>query len=278
MMSHHEDRFATRDGLSLYEQFWLPPGEPRATVVVIHGVTEHSGRYARFASELTGRGYAVHTMDLRGHGRSDGDRILVRRFDEHLDDVELLLGRVAQRQAGKPLFLFGHSMGGAIMGLLAATRQPNAQGVILSAPAVVVGGGVFPVLRQVAGLVSAVWPTLRLVHMGCSFLSRDPVVVEAFRNDPLVFHGGFPVRTGAEILRAADRLQTEAKHLTLPLLVLHGTGDRVTDPRGSRLLVARAGSTDKTLRLYPGLYHELLSEPEREQVLADLLAWLDGHR
>ena len=114
--------------------------------------------------------------------------------------------------------------------------------------------------------------------MGCSFLSRDPAVVEAFRNDPLVFHGGFPVRTGAEILRAASRLQTAAECLTLPLLVLHGTGDIVTDPHGSRLLVARASSTDKTLRLYPGLYHDLLHEPEREQVLADLLAWLDGHQ
>jgi alpha-beta hydrolase superfamily lysophospholipase len=277
-MSHHEDRFAARDGLSLYEQFWLPAGEPRATVVVIHGVTEHGGRYAKFAQDLNCRGYAVHTIDLRGHGRSDGDRILIRRFDEHLDDVELLLGRVAERQAGKPLFLFGHSMGGAIVALLAATRQPQVQGLILSAPAVIVAGGVFPVLRRLAAVVSVVWPTLRLVHLGCGFLSRDPAVVEGFRNDPLVFHGGFPVRTAAEILRAAGRLQTAARNLTLPLLVLHGTGDRVTDPRGSRLLVARAGSTDKTLRLYPGLYHELLSEPEREQVLADLLAWLDGHR
>ncbi len=210
-MSHHEDRFAAGDGLSLYEQFWLPAGEPRATVVVVHGVIEHSGRYAKFAHELNCRGYAVDTMDLRGHGRSDGDRILVRRFDEYLDDVELLVARVAKRQAGKPLFLFGHSMGGAVVALLAATRQPNVRGLILSAPAVQIAGGVFPVLRRLAALVSLVWPTLRLVHLGCSFLSRDPAVVEAFRNDPLVFHGGFPVRTGAEILRAASRLQSRGR-------------------------------------------------------------------
>ena len=114
--------------------------------------------------------------------------------------------------------------------------------------------------------------------MGCGHISRDPAVVEAFRNDPLVFHGRFPVRTGAEILRAAKRIQAGANRLALPLLVLHGTGDVVTDPRGSRLLVARAGSANKTLRLYSGLYHEVFSEPEREQVVADLLAWLDGHR
>ena len=277
-MSHHEDRFAARDGLKLYEQCWLPAGEPRATVLVVHGVIEHSGRYAKFANDLNLHGYAVHTMDLRGHGRSDGDRILVRRFDDYLDDVELFVQRVAQRQAGKPMFLFGHSMGGAIVALLAATRQPNVRGVILSAPSVLVAGGVFPVLRRLAAVVSVVWPTLRLVHMGCRFLSRDPAVVEAFRNDPLVFHGGFPVRTGAEILRAAKRLQTAADGLALPLLVLHGTGDLVTDCRGSRLLVARAGSANKNLRLYAGLYHDLLHEPEREQVLADLLAWLDGHQ
>jgi alpha-beta hydrolase superfamily lysophospholipase len=277
-MTHHEDRFAAGDGLTLYEQSWLPLGEPRATVIVVHGVTEHGGRYARLANELNQRGYAVHAMDLRGHGRSDGDRILIREFDQYLDDLELFVGRVARRQAGKPLFLFGHSMGGAIVALLAATRQPDARGVILSAPAVLVAGGVFPVLRRLAGFVSLVWPTLRLVHMGCHFLSRDPAVVEAFQNDPLVFHGGFPARTGAEILRAADRLQTAAEGLALPLLVLHGTGDIVTDHRGSRLLVARAGSTDKKLHLYPGLYHDLVNEPEREQVLADVLGWLDGHQ
>jgi alpha-beta hydrolase superfamily lysophospholipase len=277
-MTHREDRFAAGDGLTLYEQAWLPAGQSRAAVVVVHGVTEHGGRYARLAGELNQCGYAVHAMDLRGHGRSEGDRILIRRFDQYLDDVELFLGRVAGREAGKPLFLFGHSMGGAIVALLAATRQPNARGVILSAPAVLVAGGVFPVLRRLAGFVSAVWPTLRLVHMGCQFLSRDPAVVAEFRSDPLVFHGGFPVCTGAEILRAANRLQTAAGRLALPLLVLHGTGDVVTDHRGSRLLVARAGSTDKSLRLYPGLYHDLINEPEREQVLADLLVWLDGHQ
>ena len=192
--------------------------------------------------------------------------------------MEVLIERVAARQPGKPLFLFGHSMGGAIVALLAITRPPQVRGLVLSAPAVLIAGGVFPVLRRLASLVSAVWPTLRLVRMGCRFISRDPAVVEDFRNDPLVFHGRFPVRTGAEILRAAKRIQFGADRLALPLLVLHGTSDIVTDPKGSRLLVARARSADKTLRLYTGLYHEVLSEPEREQVVADLLAWLDDHR
>ena len=277
-MPHHEDRFTARDGLGLYEQSWLPDRDPVAAVVVVHGINEHGGRYAKLADDLNRHGYAVYAMDLRGHGRSEGPRALIRTLDEYLDDVELLLKRVAIRQPGKPVFLFGHSMGGAIVALLGIVRPPPVRGLILSAPAVLVAGGGVPVLRRLAAMASMVWPTLRLVRMGCSRISRDPAVVEAFRNDPLVFHGRFPVRTGAEILRAAQRIQAGANRLTLPLLVLHGTGDAVTEPRGSRLLVARAGSANKTLRLYSGLYHEVLSEPEREQVVADLVAWLDGHR
>jgi acylglycerol lipase len=278
VMSHHEDRFTARDGLGLYEQWWLPEKEPVAAVVVVHGINEHSGRHARLAADLNRRGYAVYAMDLRGHGRSDGDRAMIRAFDQYLDDVELLLERVAARLPGKPLFLFGHSMGGAIVALLGITRPPPVRGLILSAPPVLVADGVFPVLRRLASLASRIWPTLRVVRLGGGYLSRDPAVVEAFRNDPLVFHGRFPVRTGAEILKVANRIQSEARRITLPLLVLHGTDDRVTDVKGSRLLVARAGSANKTLRLYSGLYHEVLSEPEREQVVADILAWLDGHR
>jgi acylglycerol lipase len=276
-MPHHEDRFTAGDGTGLYEQSWLPERETVAAVAIVHGINEHSGRYGRLAEELNRRGYAVYAMDLRGHGRSDGPRALVRSFEQYLDDVEAFLRRVASRQPGKPVFLLGHSMGGAVVAWLGITRTPAVRGIILSAPAVRIGGEVFPVLRHLAALVSLVWPTLRLVRMGYGRISRDPAVVEAFRNDPLVFHGRFPVRTGAEILRVAKLIQAGANRLTLPLLILHGTGDAVTDSQGSRILVARAGSADKTLRLYSGLYHDVFNEPERDQVVADLVAWLDGH-
>jgi len=276
-MTHHEDHFTARDGLSLYEQWWLPDKEPRAAVVVVHGVFEHGGRYARLAEDLNRRGYAVYAMDLRGHGRSAGERAMIRSFDLFLDDLDLFLERTAARHPGKPVFLLGHSMGGAVAALLGITRPPKIRGMILSAPSVLVAGGVFPLLRRLAWLAAIVWPTLRVTRLGCRFISRDPAVVEAFRNDPLVFHDRFPVRTGSEILRAAKRIQADAERMTLPMLVMHGTGDYVTDPQGSRMLVARAHSTDKTLQLYQGLYHEIFSEPERRQVLDDLLAWLDGH-
>jgi acylglycerol lipase len=277
-MSHHEDQFTARDGLSLYEQWWLPESRPVGVVVVVHGITEHSGRYGKLAADLNRRGYAVHAMDLRGHGRSEGARTFVRHFDEYLDDVELLLERVAARHPNVPLFLLGHSMGGGIVALLGITRPPKIRGLILSAPPVVIGGNVFPLLRHLASFASALFPRLRLTRLGCRFISRDPAVAEDYQKDPLVFHGRFPVRTGAEILRVAKRIRSDAQQLKLPLLIMHGTGDYATDSQGSRLLASRAGSTDKTLRLYEGLYHEIFNEPEREQVVGDLLEWLDGRR
>jgi len=277
-MTHHEDRFAAANGLSLYEQAWLPEDEPAAVAVVVHGFIEHSGRYAPLAELLTARGYAVWAYDHQGHGRSEGAGVFVRRFDDYLDDLEISLRRVAGRHAGKPLLVFGHSMGGAITGLLAAAGRLDARGLALSAPAARTGPKVFPLLRHLAGIMGTLAPKLRIVRMGHGFVSRDPEVVEQFANDPLVFHERIPCRTGAEILAAAPRLMKSAPRIRLPLLILQGTGDVVVDPRGAEELHRRAGSSDKTLKLYPELYHDVLHEPERQQVLDDLLAWLDEHR
>jgi alpha-beta hydrolase superfamily lysophospholipase len=277
-MSHVEDRFHSRDGLELHEHRWLPRLPADAAVVVVHGINEHAGRYARVAEALNEHGYAVYAMDLRGHGRSTGPRALVYSFDEYLADLDVLLARVREREPEKPLFLFGHSMGGAIAARFVVARQPQHLGLILSAPAVRIGANVFPVLRHLAGIVGLLFPRLRLVRLGCRYISRDPQVIEDFKNDPLVFHGRFPVRTGAEIFRAAKRVEAEAAALTSPLLILHGTADAACDVEGSRVLHLRAGSRDKTLHLYEGLYHEVLSEPERERVLCDMIAWMNRRR
>ena len=273
-MPYYEDRFEVPDGLELYEQCWLPPADARAVVLLVHGFTEHGGRYAELAEQLNRHRYAVHALDLRGHGKSEGTRTLVRSFDEYLADLEVFCGRLRRRWPRKPLFLFGHSMGGTIVGLFAATRPVDAQGLVLSAPAVRIGKCVFPVLRRLASFIGWLFPRLRCVRLGTGWISRDPRVVEHFRGDPLVFHGRFPVRTGAEILRAAQQLQDSAQDVRLPLLILQGTGDRIVDPEGSRRLHLGAASKDKTLQLYEGLYHDLFHEPEKEQVTADLIEWL----
>jgi len=277
-MPHEQDRFQTHDGLWLNENRWLPEGELTAVVVFVHGFIEHSGRYAELAQRLNQEGYAVYAMDLRGHGKSEGDRVFIRAFDDLLADLERFLERVRTREPRKPTFLFGHSMGGTVAALLAATRPPEVRGLMLSAPACRISNRVFPLLRRLAGFLSLVLPKLRLVPMSFKSLSRDPEVVDQFKRDPLVFHGRFPVRSGAEILRAADRISGQLEAIRLPFLVLHGTGDTVTDPEGSRRLCEQAGSTDKTLKLYDGLYHDLFHEPEKEQVTADVIEWLGARR
>jgi alpha-beta hydrolase superfamily lysophospholipase len=275
MVQEHEGRFCGREGLACRYRVWLPDQAPKAALALIHGVCEHSGRYRPLAEELARHGCAVYALDLRGHGRSDGERILIRRFDDHLDDAEQLLGVVRARHPDSPLFLMGHSMGGAIAARLTIRRRPEIRGLILSAAPVRVAGHLFPVLRHLAGLASRVFPRLRLIRVGTSRLSRDPAVIADFKQDPLVYNGKFPVRTGAEILRAGRELNKELHALNLPVLVLHGTGDWITDPRGSKELYQRASSTDKTLKLYEGLYHDLFHEPEWRQVTADVVAWVE---
>jgi acylglycerol lipase len=286
-MPHQDDELAASDGTRLFAQCWLPEGPSKAVVALVHGFTEHSGRYAKLAGDLNGQGYAVYAVDLRGHGRSAGSRCFVRSFDQYLDDLAALMEWVDRREPQRPLFLLGHSMGGTIAALYAvrqcggtpAGETPAPQrlhGLVLSGPAVLIRPELFPVLRRLVAPASLLLPWLRVVRMGGRYVSRDPQIVDGFRSDPLVFHGRFPVRTGAEILRAARLVLREAEEIRLPLLVLHGTADRACDCRGSDELYRRAGSDDKTLRLYDGLYHEVFSEPERDQVLADLLPWLDA--
>ena len=277
-MPHLEERFQTDDGLQLCEYHWLPEGDPSAVVVLVHGFTEHCGRYAELAQQLTRHGYAVYATDLRGHGKSEGEPAFVHSFDEYLADLDLAVDRARMRLPDKPLFLLGHSLGGALVVLLAIRRARDFHGLVASAGSFRVGGQVFPILRRIAVLVSRLLPRLRMVRMGARMLSRDPKVIDDFKNDPLVFHGRFPVRAGAEILRAARQVQSQMESVQVPLLILHGTGDRVTSVEGSRQLYARAASTDKTLKLYEGLYHDLFHEPEKEQVTSDVIRWFNTRR
>lgn len=273
-MACHEGWIEAADGVRLWHRSWLPEGEPAARIVFLHGFTEHAGRYQHLAEALCRCDYAVDTIDLRGHGLSQGHRAWVRSFDLHLGDVERMLVEVRRRDPGRPTFLFGHSMGGTIITLLAIERRPAVDGLILSAPLLKMPNHLFRTLRYLAIFVSRLIPRLRVASLGSRYISRDPQVVAEFEADPLVFHGRFPVRTGAEILRGLGRVRRRMEDVDLPLLILHGTGDMVTDPEGSRQLHARARSQDKTLRLYEGLYHDLFHEPEKQKVLDDVLEWI----
>jgi len=274
---HIEGRFKSFDGTELYEQAWRPKRDPKAAIVLIHGICEHSGRYTETASFLMGRGYAVETFDLRGHGRSGGIRCYVEEFDEYLEDLDVFLARVMERQPQKPIFLFGHSMGGGIALRHVIFRRPSLRGLMLSAPSVLIGESVAPLLRRISGILSRLLPKLPAAGIDTSALSRDPAVLERRDEDPHVFQGKIPARTGAELLRICGGILERMSEITLPMLLMHGNADRLADPEGSRRLYQGVGSGDKTLRLYDGLYHEILNEPEKEKVLNDLAEWVDAH-
>jgi acylglycerol lipase len=271
-----EDTFPAGDGVPLFERRWPPAGEPRGEVVITHGFIEHGGRYQLIAEALFACGFAVSVTDLRGHGRSGGEKCWVRSFDDYLDDLDCLFDRVYRRTNNKPLFLLGHSLGGLIAVLWCIRRQPTLRGLILSGPALELPDRLFPWLRHVAKIGSVLFPRLRLVRLGCRNISRDEAVVRQFRDDPLVFHGRFPVRTGAEIMRAGGIARQRFHEVRAPLLILHGTADGVATVEASRALHKQAESSDKQLLLYEGLYHEVLNEPEREQVLSEMIRWIEA--
>jgi alpha-beta hydrolase superfamily lysophospholipase len=264
------------DGTALFWQAWLPDEAPRAVVIVVHGLGEHSGRYTNVVDALVPRGYALYAMDHRGHGRSDGRRGYVPRFRLVVDDQAAFRDEAFDRHAGSPRFVLGHSFGG-LVALAGATRPgQDIDGLVLSGAASAAGArtSFLTVARfRVLGAVSPRKPTIALDP---SLVSNDPDVVEAYRRDPLVNHDPLPARTVAEMRARARRMPDDARAITAPVLLLHGSDDALVPDDASRLLANRIASSDLTLLLYPGLAHELFNEPERDRVLADVASWLDA--
>jgi len=262
------------DGLRLHAQRWSPTDDAAATVLLVHGYAEHCGRYGHVAEAFVNRGAAVYAYDQRGHGRSAGRRAYVECFDRYLDDLRCVRQHVVSHAPNRPLFLFGHSMGGLAVLLHAFDHPTGLHGLMLSAPAIDVNPDLAAWLRPVAHLVGRMLPTLPTVCGPADALSRDPAVVQAAKADPLNYHGRTPARTGAELLRAGAAAQRRLSHLHIPFLVLHGTADPLVPPAWSKRLYERAATPDKTLRLYNGLYHEPVNAPEQTTVLRDLSRWL----
>ena len=273
--TYEESKLTASDGLVLYTQSWCA-AQPKATIVLIHGISEHSTRYRHVGEYWAAHGYTVHTMDLRGHGRSPGKRILVRQIEEHSHDVGTLLTWARQQAPTLPLFLFGHSMGGLIVTYYTLTQSPDLAGVILSGPALKLNGA-SPLLVAIGRIIAKVYPTFPMSTIDTTGISRDAAVVLANKADPLIYHDGVPAATALAMVKAVAYVQTHWSAFHWPLLILQGTADRIVNPEGSQQFYAQAGSTDKTLKLYDGFYHEVLNEPEKEQVMADIVAWLDNH-
>ena len=274
---------ATADRVELPLYRWPATGTPRATVALIHGLAEHAGRYSALAARLNAVGVQLLAIDLRGHGRAPGRRAYVERFDDYLLDAQALLDAALQVHPHAPLFLMGHSMGGAVAALYAIERLGTAHderggfvsGVILSSPALAPGRDVPRWMLKLSQVISRVWPSFPAMKIDAALLSRLPAVVNANRNDPLVHHGAIPARTGAQLLLAMARIESRRAALRMPLLVFHGTADKLTEPEGSRDFGQHAGSPDKTLRLYEGSFHETMNDLDRDRVIGELIEWID---
>jgi acylglycerol lipase len=272
MTDRAEGRVVGAGDVELYWQAWLPPS-PRGVLLLCHGLGEHAGRYGNVVEAVVPDGWAVYGLDQRGHGLSGGRRAHIERYADLLTDFDVFRRTVVDRHPDLPVVLLGHSMGGQIALAYALDHQDDLAGLVLSAPALagdVVPKPVVPLLRA----LGRVAPRLRLAGIDVTKISKDPAVVAAYQADRLVHHGKPTLALGLGIVGQFAVLPERARDLTLPLLLQHGSVDALTDPVGTRLLAATAGSADKTVLWYDGLWHEIYNEPERARPLADLRAWL----
>jgi acylglycerol lipase len=263
-------------GLNIFARSWRPEGRaPRALIVIAHGVNSHSGYYEWAAQQFTAAGFAVYALDHRGRGQSDGERFFVESIDEYVADIATFINLAKSREPGLPTFLLGHSAGGVMSSVYTLEHQAELTGFICESFAFQVYAPDFA-LAVVKGL-SHIAPHAHVLKLPIKEFSRDPKVVEAMNADPLIENEVQPTSTVAALVRADERLKREFPLITLPVLILHSTTDKVTKPSGSQLFYDTAGSEDKTLKLYEGHAHDLLNDFGRETVMSDILSWIEAH-
>jgi acylglycerol lipase len=268
-----EEKITGPGGLGVFVRSWNPGSETRGAVVICHGVNSHSGYYTWAAEQLVARGLAVYALDLHGRGQSDGERFYLDRMSDYVHDVHAVVSLARSRHHELPIFLFGHSAGGVVSCVYTLEHQAELAGLICESFAFQVAAPDFA-LAVVKGL-SHLAPHAHVLRLKNEQFSRDPQVVEAMNRDPLIANEVQPTKTVAELVRADERLREEFRLITLPVLILHGTADKVTNPKGSQLFFDTAGSADKTLKLYEGHVHDLLNDFGKEVVMADIRAWID---
>ncbi len=275
-MQHATGSFAGLENVSIFTQHWLPDADtPRAVILLAHGYGEHSGRYAHVAAHLVGHGYAVYALDHRGHGRSEGERAQVSDFAEYVADLRTYFEQVRAAQPGRPIVLYGHSMGSLISLLFARRCQDEFAGLITSGTALRLVG-VNRWLDALVNMLRRVRPGWRVIAaLPAAGISHDPAVVEQYIDDPLVYHGRFRLDMAAALVRAAREAADVLPELRIPYLALHGGGDPLALPESAAIVRERSGSPDTTVTVYPDLLHEVHNEREREQVLRDITTWLD---
>ena len=273
-MQHTEGKFTGRNNFSLYRQAWLPDIAPKAILLIVHGIAEHSGRYMNLVNYFVPKGYAVYSFDLRGHGKSDGKRSYIERFSYYIDDLQTFFNLVRTENPNAKIFLVGHSMGSTISIDYALEHQSELQGLIISGTTLKLGSSISKTAILMAKILSVLMPKMGVSALDPGGISRDPVVVAAYVNDPLNYTGKLSARFGVELLKTMEMLQSGLSEINLPILIMQGSQDRISDPASSKLLFDGVGSKDKTMKIYEGFYHEIFNDPERQQVFSDMEAWI----
>ena len=276
-MSHFIDngeRVEGAGGLRIFFRSLRPKEKPRAFVVIVPGFNAHSGYYAWVAEQFVAAGLAVYAVDLRGRGNSDGERFYVESFEDYVRDVEAVVNVAKSRESNLPFFLLGHSAGGVVSCLYTLDHQFELAGLICESfahelPAPDFALAVFKGLAYLA-------PHAHILHLPNEQFSRDPKVVQAMNEDPLIAHETQPTRTMAALVRAGERLKDGFPLMTLPVLILHGTLDKNTRPTGSQHFYERVGSADKTLKLYEGSLHDVLNDIDKSVAMKDIESWLNA--
>jgi acylglycerol lipase len=266
------ERVEGPSGLNIFFRSLRPKEKTRAVVIIVPGFNAHSGYYAWVAEQFVATGLAVYAVDLRGRGNSDGERFYVEKFEDYVSDVEAVVKVARSRESNLPFFLLGHSAGGVVSCLYTLDHQPELAGLICESfahelPAPDFALAVFKGLGHLA-------PHAHILHLPNERFSRDPKVVDAMNDDPLIAHETQPTRTMAALVRADERLKKEFPLITLPILILHGTADQNTKPGGSQHFYDRVGSVDKALKLYEGGFHDLLNDIDKRVVMQDIQGWI----
>lgn len=279
-MQGTESTMQTRDGLTLHTVNWLPGGDARAVVVLVHGIGEHIGRYNHVGAALAEAGYAVYGLDHRSHGRSEGrPRVHFDRFTAVVQDIADYMAQASKAHPELPLFLFGHSMGSLLALMTTLDYQDRLAGLISEGTPLDVAQTVPAPLLPVGRAFYRMWP-LKYLHVGPldkDGLTHDPAFAHAYLDDPLVYQKPARLSMGLGIIEHSREVRARLHELVLPLLILHGGDDRITPPSGSQAIYTQAGAKDKTLKVYEGCYHEVHNELVRDELFRDIIAWLGAH-
>jgi acylglycerol lipase len=279
LMKHKTGTFKNDDGTDIYYHCWLPKSEAKAVLLIVHGLGEHIGRYMNPVNYFVPKGFAVCGFDHPGHGRSGGEREVINSFDDFIHTLSIFQKMVEGWHSDKPLFLVGHSMGGLIAAYYLVDNQSAFKGAVLSSPLFKTNVPVATIIFEkiMGNIILSLAPKAGIMKIDGSGVSSDKQVVREYFNDPLVFHGRTPARLAIELLRKTRDIAKVAEKITLPVIVVQAEIDRLLDPKGAQIFYDKAGSKDKTLKVYKGFYHEVFNEPGKDLVFGDIEKWLDRH-